>query len=251
MERYCSQKAAGERMNLQSWLWYPLEDLPFLVIAIAIAFTFHEFAHAYSAYKFGDRTAYEMGRVTLNPRVHIDVLGAILILIAGFGWAKPVLVNTGRFKRPRLMGIVVSAVGPLSNLVIGVAAIVIVALLNQIGLLHAGSEGVYSAIVHFFYYIIYINLMLFVFNLIPIPPLDGYRILADLLPLKWRYEMEKHVHWGIIIFLVLLFIPQLYNVTLRPILSLSVHIMFGVMDFCNVIFPKAMDWNRFFIDFIV
>ena len=118
---------------MADFLWYPIRDLPFIFFVLVIAFTVHEFAHAYSAYKFGDRTAYDAGRVTLNPRVHLDVLGTILILVAGFGWAKPVPVNRGRFKYPRLMGIIVSAVGPISNLLIAVLGILAVYILNQTG----------------------------------------------------------------------------------------------------------------------
>ncbi|WP_337101583.1 site-2 protease family protein [Paenibacillus sp. YIM B09110] len=229
-------------------MWYPLEDLPFIALVLIIAFTVHEFAHAYSAYKFGDDTAYLAGRVTLNPRVHLDVLGTILLLIAGFGWAKPVPVRASRFKHPRLMGIVVSAVGPLSNLLVGALGVVLLYVLNETGLLHAGSIGVYSALVHFFYYLITINLLLFVFNLIPLPPLDGYRILADLLPLRIRFKMEQNVQWGMFIFLLIVFIPPLRAVTLDPILNLSSEIFFMLINWCESIFTP-LDWQRFIMDF--
>jgi Zn-dependent protease len=229
-------------------LWYPLEDLPFIALVLIIAFTVHEFAHAYSAYKFGDDTAYLAGRVTLNPRVHLDVLGTILLLIAGFGWAKPVPVRASRFKHPRLMGIVVSAVGPLSNLLVGALGVVLLYVLNETGLLHAGSIGVYSALVHFFYYLITINLLLFVFNLIPLPPLDGYRILADLLPLRIRFKMEQNVQWGMFIFLLIVFIPPLRAVTLDPILNLSSEIFFMLINWCESLFTP-FDWQRFIMDF--
>ncbi|WP_424766716.1 site-2 protease family protein [Paenibacillus sp. sgz302251] len=235
-------------MDLQRFLWYPIEDLPFIALVLIIAFTLHEFAHAYSAYKFGDDTAYKAGRVTLNPRVHLDVLGTILILIAGFGWAKPVPVNPSRFKNPRLMSIIVSAVGPLSNLLVASIGMVLLYVLNQTGLLHAGSDGVYMALVHFFYYLISINLLLFVFNLIPLPPLDGYRIIADLMPLKVRYKMDQNVQWGMFIFLLIVFIPPLRAVTLDPILSLSGDIMFTLISWCEAVFAP-FDWNRFAIDF--
>ncbi|SFF00011.1 Zn-dependent protease (includes SpoIVFB) [Paenibacillus catalpae] len=206
-------------MNWDSFLAYPIEDLPFVALVLIISFTVHEFAHAYSAYKFGDNTAKDMGRVTLNPRVHIDVLGAILILIAGFGWAKPVLVNSSRFKNPRLMGVIVSAVGPLSNLLLGVLGIVILLTLDSTGLMYAGSNGLNLAIERFLSYFIYLNFVLFIFNLIPLPPLDGYRIIQDLLPLNARVKMDQNVQWGVYIFLLLVFIPPLRRVTLDPILG--------------------------------
>lgn len=233
---------------MSNFLWYPVEDLPFIFLVLVIAFTVHEFAHAFSAYKFGDDTAYNAGRVTLNPRVHLDVFGTILLLIAGFGWAKPVPVMASKFKRPRLMGIIVSAVGPLSNLLIAFLGMIILYVLNETGALYAGSVGVYSALVHFFYYLITINLLLFVFNLIPLPPLDGYRIIADLLPLKIRYKLDQNVQWGMFIFLLLVFIPPLRAVTLDPILALSYKTMFSMIELCESVF-SPLDWERFLIDF--
>ncbi|NIK67515.1 site-2 protease family protein [Paenibacillus sp. BK720] len=206
-------------MSWDDFLAYPIEDLPFVALVLIISFTVHEFAHAYSAYKFGDNTPKEMGRVTLNPRVHIDLLGAILILIAGFGWARPVLINPSRFKKPRLMGVIVSALGPISNLLLGVLGVLIVLILDKTGLMYAGSNGVNLALQHFFFYFMYLNFLLFIFNLIPLPPLDGYRIIQDLVPLKTRIKMDQNVQWGMYIFLLLVFIPPLRRVTLDPILG--------------------------------
>lgn len=217
-------------------MWYPLEDLPFIALVLIIAFTVHEFAHAYSAYKFGDDTAYLAGRVTLNPRVHLDVLGTILLLIAGFGWAKPVPVRASRFKHPRLMGIVVSAVGPLSNLIIGALGILLLLILHETGLMYAGSRGVEMALERFFNYLISINILLFVFNLIPLPPLDGYRILTDLMPLRIRFKMEQNVQWGMFIFLLIVFIPPLRRVTLDPILGLTDVIARNLIQFFMLFF---------------
>lgn len=221
MDRIRSEKAAGDLMDLQSFLRFPLEDLPFIVLALIIAFTVHEFAHAYSAYKFGDDTAYNAGRVTLNPRVHLDVLGTLLILIAGFGWAKPVPVNPSKFSSPRLMSIIVTVVGPLSNLLLGIIGVFIYVGLDAAGVMESSSPGVSLAIQRFFSYFISYNFLLFIFNLIPLPPLDGYRIISDLMPLKIRYKMDQNVQWGMFIFLLIVFIPPLRRVTLDPILSIG------------------------------
>jgi Zn-dependent protease len=223
-------------MDLQSFLRYPLDELPFLVLALIIAFTVHEFAHAYSAYKLGDDTAYNAGRVTLNPRVHLDVLGTILILIAGFGWAKPVPVNPSKFSSPRLMSIVVTAVGPLSNLLIGMIAVFAVIAIGASGVLNESSVGVSRAVELFFNYVISLNFFLFVFNLIPLPPLDGYRIIADLMPLKIRYKMDQNVQWGMFIFLLIVFIPPLRRVTLDPILGLSDSLIRNTVLLANQLF---------------
>jgi Zn-dependent protease len=213
---------------MENFLAFPLEQLPFVFIVLLIAFTFHEFAHAYLAYKFGDPTAYRLGRVSLNPRVHLDVFGTILILLAGFGWAKPVPVNRSHFKRPRLMGIIVSAAGPLSNLAIAFIGVVLLQALNVFGVLSVMSPGVYEATVLFLRLLISINLILFLFNLIPLPPLDGYRIIEDLAPQEIRAKMSQSEHWGIFIFLLMVFIPPIRERTIDPLFRLSFEIFDGM-----------------------
>ncbi|URN94335.1 MAG: site-2 protease family protein [Candidatus Pristimantibacillus lignocellulolyticus] len=210
---------------------FPFEELPFIVLVLLIAFTVHEFAHAYSAYKFGDDTAYREGRVSLNPMVHLDWLGFILIIIAGFGWAKPVPVRASRFKNPRVMSVIVSLVGPLSNLVLGIISIIAFVILAKTGLLYAGSDGVTNALVLFFGLMIQYNFLLFVFNLIPLPPLDGYRIVSEFLPLRTRYKLDQNAHWGSIIFLLIVFIPPLRAVTITPVLMLGQNMSESIMTF--------------------
>jgi Zn-dependent protease len=232
---------------MDSFLAFPLEQIPFVFIALAIAFTFHEFAHAYSAYKFGDPTAQQLGRVTLDPRKHLDVFGTILILLAGFGWARPVPVNRSRFKHPRMMGIVVSFVGPLSNLLIALVGMLLVYVLAKLGAwqaMHASNEGVYEAVRIFFQILINLNLILFVFNLIPLPPLDGYRIVEDLAPLSLRYRMMKLEQWGIYIFLLLVFIPPLSAVTIQPLFSLVSPIFWSFDDVLKSIFGPVVAWSE-------
>lgn len=104
------------------FLYYDLEVIPFVIIALIVGFTIHEFSHAFVAYKFGDPTAKNQGRLTLNPISHLDPIGTLLIFLAGFGWAKPVPVNRFYFKNPRLSGVLVSVAGPLSNLFIAFLA---------------------------------------------------------------------------------------------------------------------------------
>ncbi|OGX68155.1 MAG: zinc metalloprotease, partial [Paenibacillus sp. RIFOXYA1_FULL_44_5] len=153
--------------------------------------------------------------------VHLDILGTLLIFIAGFGWAKPVMVNRSYFKKPRLMGILVSIAGPLSNLLIGFLGIVIVYILVKFHMLTGLSQGSIDAIVVFLKLLIHLNLLLFVFNLIPLPPLDGYRILQDVLPHDLRMKAAKYEQWAVYIFLLMVFIPPLSAVTIGPILQLT------------------------------
>lgn len=216
---------------LNNFLRYPLEELPFILIVLVLAFTVHEFAHAYAAWKFGDPTAKMLGRVTLDPRKHLDVLGTILILIAGFGWAKPVPVNRANFSRPRLMGIVVSAVGPLSNLVLAFVGLLLYHLFAVSGLLNGASDGVISAIYLFLQRLVELNIVLFIFNLIPLPPLDGYRIIEDLAPSHIQRKMAQNEQWGIFVFLLLVFIPPLSRVTIQPLFALGGELIYGMSSF--------------------
>jgi Zn-dependent protease len=210
--------------TISRFLAFPLEDLPFVFLALVIAFTVHEFAHAYAAYKFGDPTAKNQGRVTLNPRSHLDVLGTIFIFIAGFGWAKPVPVNRSMFKHPRLMGVVTSAVGPLSNLLIAFTAILIARILISAGWATVPTMF-HSSVEIFLSVLIELNIILFIFNLIPLPPLDGYRIVEDLVPHRTRARMSQYEQWGIFIFLLMVFIPPLRHVTIDPLFLLKYDII--------------------------
>ncbi len=215
---------------MKDFFLFSFEDLPFIVLVLLIAFTIHEYAHAKMAYKFGDDTAYAQGRVSLNPMVHLDFLGFALILLVGFGWAKPVPVRTSRFAKPRLMSIIVSLVGPLSNLLLGIIGIILYVVFIKTGWLYAGSYGVESALIKFFSYLISFNFLLFVFNLIPLPPLDGYRIVAELLPLHLRIKLSLHAHWGSIIFLLMVFIPPLRHMTIDPVLAMGRNLSLSIFS---------------------
>ncbi|GIO34149.1 MULTISPECIES: site-2 protease family protein [Paenibacillus] len=209
----------------------PLHQLPFYLIVLVIAFTVHEFSHAYFAYKFGDPTAKLLGRVTLNPAVHFDLLGIILLLIAGFGWARPVPVNRDNFKSPRLMGVVVSAAGPLSNFFLAVIGTFIYSLLISTGVLASISNPkLLEAIVLFFQLFGLMNFFLFLFNLIPLPPLDGYRIVEDLVPRPVRSKLQQVEQWSVFIFLLILFIPVLREYTISPLYLLAKNLYYHFMQ---------------------
>ena len=222
--------------SLESIFRFPIDQLPFIVLVLIIALTVHEFSHAFFAYKFGDSTPKEMGRVTLNPVSHISLLGMLLFVIAGIGWARPVMINRSNFKQPRLMGIIVSFVGPFSNFVLGFLGAVIYAASIKYGWTDGWSSGAATALHVFLQYFIMMNVLLFVLNLIPLPPLDGYRILEDLLPLRARMELQKVEHWGFYIILVLVFIPPLYKITIGPILDLSTPIIQQFVIIANKLF---------------
>lgn len=199
---------------MEGFLAYPLKQIPFVAITLIVAFTLHEFAHAFVAYKFGDDTAKRQGRLTLNPISHLDPIGTLLIFIIGFGWARPVPVNRFFFKNPRLAGILVSIAGPISNLLL----VIIAFLFWYISLATGMAHQLPGTVIDFLNIFIDLNLVLFIFNLLPIPPLDGYRILEDLAPRDIRAKMTQYEAYGSLIFLILVLTP-LDQYTIDPIFS--------------------------------
>ncbi|KRD95151.1 site-2 protease family protein [Priestia megaterium] len=196
---------------MEHFLAFALQDLPYVVMTLIVAFTLHEFAHAYVAYLFGDHTAKKQGRLTLSPLAHLDPFGTLLLIIAGFGWAKPVPVNRYFFKKPRLAGILVSIAGPFSNLVLAFIGLLIYYLMNNAAV---DNDALYRFVTLF----IQINLTLGVFNLLPFPPLDGYRVIEDLVPSSARAKMTQYESWGIFVFLILVITP-LDRIVIWPLLN--------------------------------
>lgn len=208
---------------MNQFLVYPLELIPYVAITLVVAFTMHELAHAYVAYRFGDPTAKNQGRLTLNPLKHLDVFGTILIFVAGFGWARPVPVNRYHFKNPRLAGICVSIAGPLSNLVLAFLGSFVYVLLQKFG-----GEWILRfepGIDHFFQMFINLNVVLFLFNLLPLPPLDGYRIIEDVVSPGIRAKMTQFEQYGIIIFLIFVITP-LGQVVFGPLIGMRDQIIY-------------------------
>jgi Zn-dependent protease len=164
--------------NLTNYLMQMLYTLPVLLIAFPI----HECSHGLVAYALGDDTAKRQGRITLNPLKHLDPFGTIMLVIAHFGWAKPVPVNPNNFKNRKAGMALVAFAGPISNLIMGFLSLVLFKVFFSS--LSGNISTVQYVILDFIRYSVIINVGLFIFNLIPIPPLDGSRIIALFLPGK-------------------------------------------------------------------
>lgn len=189
--------------------------IEFLIIlpGVLMAISFHEFAHAAVAYIMGDSTAKNEGRMSINPSKHLDPIGFMMLMIARFGWAKPVPVNENNFKNRALGSFLVSIAGISMNILIAIVAIIIVHF----------TQGLFS---NYAYYqvmssIIQINISFAAFNLLPVPPLDGSKLLLSLLPAKYRHFVYKYENYGTLV-LILLLITGTIGIVLSPIVNLII-----------------------------
>jgi Zn-dependent protease len=178
------------------------DPLTFVLLAVPLLYSIiiHELAHGWVAARMGDPTARMMGRLTLNPLKHLDPIGTAMLFIFGFGWAKPVPVNLGLVRNARLGLIWVSAAGIIANLLLAFLAILLLRLLSPPP---SGSAGL------LLYYLAQINIMLASFNLIPIPPLDGSKILMGFLPERAGYLMARLEPYGFFVIIGLLYLGAL------------------------------------------
>jgi Zn-dependent protease len=180
--------------------WSVLRDIFLSVLPALLCITFHELCHGVVAYKLGDPTARNAGRLTLNPLRHIDVVGLIMMVIFKFGWAKPVPVNMAYFRNPRRDMAVTALAGPLSNLLFACATLFIYGVLAAL-LGRLGGAGVY--VLQMVYLTAYLSLAFAVFNLIPIPPLDGSKALFAFLPDKAYAQLMRYERYGVAVLLLL------------------------------------------------
>ena len=204
--------------------------IQFAVVLFAISV--HESAHGWMANKFGDPTAKLQGRITLNPIAHIDLIGTIIfpifLAIIGapvFGWAKPVMVNPYNLKNPRKDGMFISAAGPVSNIISGFVGIVLFLILRSFGMVSLYTGGGIEVLSYILYFFIIINIFLAIFNLIPVPPLDGSGIIEGLLHNEALEMYLKIKPYGFLILLIIIY-TKVLNIIANPIMSIVNRILF-------------------------
>ncbi|MBQ4585560.1 MAG: site-2 protease family protein [Clostridia bacterium] len=224
------------------WLLDFLFELAISAPVVLIALTVHELCHGLCAYWLGDPTAKYAGRLTLNPLKHLDPIGAICLLLFRYGWAKPVPVNTRYFKRPRLYMALTSFAGPLSNLILAFVGAFFYVLSVYVGNF-APDEGFLHIIcliwVNFSYYFVFLNISLAIFNLLPIPPLDGSNILFSFLPESALAVIRKYQHYiSLAFFVILLLDTRILGGYITYFLSVAVNWIFDifVMPFTLIFF---------------
>lgn len=183
------------------------------VVAIAIAISVHEFGHAYSAHLLGDDTAKMYGRMTLNPSAHVDPIGILMMLIFKIGWARPVPVNPNNFKNYKFGNVLVSLSGAIANIVTAIICV----LINK-------SVNMYAINLIAGYTIVY-NVGFAAFNLLPIPPLDGWGIISSFIPYKYNEIVYKYENMSNIIFLLLI-LTGAYEIFVSPIRNIIMNIVF-------------------------
>ena len=203
-------------VHLKEWSFNMLQDffsldilfnIVIMAVPALICITVHELAHGFAAYRLGDDTAKQMGRLTLNPIKHIDIMGLAMILIIGFGWAKPVPVNMQNFKNPKFGMAITAIAGPLSNIILAVIVIFIFVLLPSpyggLGTI-LGITGEPNIVALIIFRLALLNVALAIFNMLPIPPLDGSKVLFSFLPERLYYKLMKYERFGMMALLALM-----------------------------------------------
>lgn len=207
-----------------------LLKLSIMLVPGLMAITFHEVSHGFIAFRCGDDTARSLGRLTLNPLKHLDIIGTLMIIVVGIGWAKPVPVNYNNLRNPRRDMIWVAAVGPVTNMIIALLSAGIIRIVVPMTSTLPDSSWLQlfiEPILLMLAFSIYINLLLALFNLVPLPPLDGGRVLMGLLPYRQAEALSRIEPYGMIIIIVLVFFTDVFRYTVLPLLGAAVHVIAG------------------------
>ncbi|HJV35567.1 site-2 protease family protein [Geomonas sp.] len=201
-----------------------------MLVPALMAITCHEVSHGFVADKLGDDTARSMGRLTLNPLKHIDIFGTLMVFIVGVGWAKPVPVNFRNLRRPKTDMIWVAVAGPVTNFLLAVISAVAMRTIAHfaVDIPEASmAAGVLKPVAWMLAFSVYINLLLAIFNLIPVPPLDGGRVAVGLLPYRLGSALARVEPFGFIIIILLVFFTRIFDYVILPALNAMVYLLAG------------------------
>lgn len=208
-------------------------------LVMLVAIPFHEAAHAFVSWKLGDSTAKDMGRMTINPMAHFDPMGALCMIVAGVGWAKPVPTRAYRFRNPKMGMALTAFAGPAANFLLAFVSAILYKIVLYASLATGATNFLITAVSQILYYMIVMNVSLAVFNLIPVPPFDGSRILLTFLPREWYFRIMKYEQYIFIGMFVLLMVGVLD----RPLGMLNAYTI-GALDratqFVDVIAVKLL-----------
>ena len=195
-----------------------------------MAITCHEVSHGYVANRLGDGTARSLGRLTLNPLKHLDIIGTLMVFVIGIGWAKPVPVNFNNLRNPKRDMIWVAAAGPITNFTLAfLSALALRSGVALAGSMASGSpmDTVLFPVLLMLAFSVYINLLLAIFNLIPVPPLDGGRVAVGLLPSRLALPLARFEPYGMLLIVVLVFFTNIFSLVLQPALSVGINLLAG------------------------
>ncbi|MSN25593.1 MAG: site-2 protease family protein [Geobacter sp.] len=204
--------------------------LSVMLVPGLLAIVCHEVSHGYIAWRFGDPTARMLGRLTLNPLKHIDIVGTLMIFFIGIGWAKPVPVTFENLRNPKRDMIWVAAAGPVTNLLLATFSAFLLRSLVAIANPAASASPLSMLIeplVMMLSFSVYINLLLAIFNMIPVPPLDGGRVLMGLLPNRQAASLSRLEPYGMIVIIMLVFFTNIFSYVISPFLHLGVQLLAG------------------------
>jgi len=204
--------------------------LSIMLVPGLLAITCHEVSHGYIAWRYGDPTARMLGRLTLNPLKHIDIIGTLMIFVIGIGWAKPVPVVYENLRNPKRDMIWVAAAGPITNFLLAFLSAMLLRALIAFGNPASSSSAmalVLEPLALMLAFSVYINLLLAIFNMIPVPPLDGGRVLAGLLPYRQSAALSRLEPYGMVIIILLVFFTNIFSYVISPALKIGVHLLAG------------------------
>ncbi|MFO7766576.1 MAG: site-2 protease family protein [Pelovirga sp.] len=208
-----------------------LSKLAVMLVPALLAIMLHEVSHGYVAERFGDPTARLLGRLNLNPFKHLDPIGSIAVFVFGFGWARPVPVNPSNFRRPRKDMVWVALAGPLTNLLLALLSAILLRLLGWFEPASAADAGMLlqllTPLTMMVAFSLYINVLLAVVNLLPVPPLDGGRILMGFIPDFYAALLSRLEPFGLVLIVLLVFFTDFWSLFLAPVINFLVLMMAG------------------------